>query len=86
MHPPLEKGIYGDKDGARSIVMSGKYKDDKDEGDTMCGASCVGIPHGLLTGGRCADTTRAKVAGTPKGYVSSHWHWEVKTRSDDALH
>ncbi|PSR70712.1 hypothetical protein PHLCEN_2v13405 [Hermanssonia centrifuga] len=35
VHPPIEKGIYGDKDGARSIVISGGYEDDVDEGDTM---------------------------------------------------
>ena len=34
IHPTA--GISGGKDGARSIVMSGGYKDDVDNGDTMC--------------------------------------------------
>ena len=35
VHPPPEKGIWGDEDGARSIVISGGYEDDRDMGETM---------------------------------------------------
>ncbi|KAG1785716.1 PUA-like domain-containing protein [Suillus plorans] len=36
VHRQLEPGIHGTKEmGAFSIVVSGQYKDDKDEGDTI---------------------------------------------------
>ena len=35
VHPSLEKVIYGDVDGARSIVMSRGYEDDEDKGEVM---------------------------------------------------
>lgn len=36
VHRQLEPGIHGKKRvGAFSIVVSGQYEDDKDEGDTM---------------------------------------------------
>lgn len=36
MHTPTKAGISGGKNGAYSIVMSGGYADDIDEGDFMC--------------------------------------------------
>ena len=39
VHTHPTAGISGGKHGARSIVMSGGYKDDVDKGDTMCVAS-----------------------------------------------
>lgn len=35
MHAPPTAGIWGGKDGACSIVMSGGYEDDEDLGETM---------------------------------------------------
>lgn len=36
VHPPLQAGIHGTKkDGADSIVVSGGYKDDQDDGDVI---------------------------------------------------
>ena len=40
MHTPNTAGISGGKSGAYSIVMSGGYEDDVDEGDTMCVVDC----------------------------------------------
>jgi hypothetical protein len=35
VHPSTTAGISGGKNGAYSIVMSGGYDDDQDEGDVM---------------------------------------------------
>ena len=35
MHAHLKAGIWGGKDGAYSIVMSGGYEDDVDHGENM---------------------------------------------------
>jgi putative restriction endonuclease len=35
IHRPLMAGIWGGKDGAESVVVSGGYEDDKDEGDVV---------------------------------------------------
>jgi len=36
VHTPLKAGISGGQDGAYSIVMSGGYSDDIDNGENMC--------------------------------------------------
>jgi hypothetical protein len=38
VHAPNTAGIWAGKYGARSIVMSGGYDDDVDNGDSMCAA------------------------------------------------
>ena len=36
MHAPPKAGIWGGKEGAYSIMMSGGFEDDVDGGETMC--------------------------------------------------
>ena len=35
MHAPTKAGIWGGKDGAYSVMMSGGYEDDIDDGEVM---------------------------------------------------
>jgi len=45
MHTPTKAGISGGKDGAYSIVMSGGYVDDVDNGDEMCATDLCFLVH-----------------------------------------
>jgi hypothetical protein len=36
MHAPPTAGIWGGKHGAYSVMVSGGYEDDVDEGENMC--------------------------------------------------